>query len=51
MVIFKVRKQHNLKALTPKDTKSQSLYFILTPAYQDGSFFLFILHLELKTFL
>lgn len=32
MVIFKVRKQHNLKALTPKDM-SQSLYFSLTPAY------------------
>lgn len=32
MVIFEVRK-HNLNALTPKDTKSQSLYFILTPAY------------------
>lgn len=32
-MIFRVKKQHNLKALTPKDTRSQSLYFILTPAY------------------
>lgn len=33
MVIFKVRKQNNLNTLTPKDTTSQSSYFILTPAY------------------
>lgn len=33
MVIFRVKKQHNLKALTPKDRSSQSLHFILTPAY------------------
>lgn len=28
MVIFKVRKQYNLKALTPKDTTSQSLFLL-----------------------
>lgn len=31
MVIFKVKKQHNLKALIPKDTVKSE--FTLTPAY------------------
>lgn len=49
MVIFRVKKQHNLKALTPKDGSSQSL-FLLQHIKMAASSFSYCT-LNLKTFL